>query len=84
MPAFKCPAPRFNSMARPPTSVIVRPVVIDFPDGTSRRLHERWREKLTEAQRRYIEERDKVTKAEYLRILKAFSDLVVRGKVPPD
>jgi len=58
--------------------------LIDFPDGVARRLHERWRDKLADAQRRYQETPTKATKAEYRRVLKQFADLVVRGKVPTD
>jgi len=57
--------------------------MIDSPDGVARRLHELWRDKLTEAQRRYAESRNEDTRTEYLRVLKIFSDLVIRDKAPP-
>ena len=59
-------------------------LLIDFPDGVARRLHKRWREMLAEAQRRYKENPNSETKAEYLRVLKQFADLVLRGKLPRD
>ena len=55
-------------------------IEIEFPDGTTRRSHERWREKVAEAERRYKENKTGEAKAEYLRILKAFADLTLRRK----
>ena len=46
---------------------------ISFPDGVAWRLHETWRAKLFEAEFRYAQE----TKAEYLRLLRTFQDLVL-------
>jgi hypothetical protein len=57
-------------------------MVITFPDGAAWRLHETWRMKLFEAERRYTQDRNEKTKAEYLRILRTFKDLVVYGIVP--
>jgi hypothetical protein len=58
--------------------------VISFPDGVARRLHDPWREKLKEAQLRYTAARNEENRAEYLRVLKAFSDLVLRSKIPEE
>lgn len=55
---------------------------ISFPDGVAWRLHETWRKKLFEAELRYTRNRNAETKAEYLRVLKIFKDLVLYGIVP--
>jgi len=47
-------------------------------------LHDRWRDKLADAQRRYKETPTEATKAEYRRVLKQFADLVLRAKLPTD
>ena len=57
-------------------------MMISFPDGVARRLHETWRVKLFEAECRYTQDRNDKTKAEYLRVLRIFKDLVVYGIVP--
>jgi hypothetical protein len=59
-------------------------MVISFPDGAAWRLHETWRMKLFEAERRYTQDRNDKTKAEYLQVLRIFKDLVVYGIVPRD
>lgn len=56
--------------------------MIQFPDGTDRRLHDRWSENLGEAQACYQGNRNEETKAEYLRVLQIFTDLVLRDKAP--
>lgn len=56
--------------------------MIEFPDGVPRKSHALWREKLADAQRRYRENPNPETKAEYVRVLKAFADLVLRYKLP--
>ena len=53
-----------------------------FPDGTMRRLHDRWREKLAGAQSRYVEDRNIENREAYLRTLKAFTNLVIRDQIP--
>jgi hypothetical protein len=52
------------------------------PDGILWRLHETWRAKLFEAESRLKQERSLETKAEYMRVLRIFKDLVVNGKPP--
>lgn len=59
-------------------------VLAYFPDGTLWRLHEHWRERLVEAQSRYTENRNKENREEYLRMLKVFTNLVVRDEMPED
>jgi hypothetical protein len=56
--------------------------MIAFPDGTTRKLHDPWRWRLEEAERRYRDAKNKESRAEYLRILRIFSDLVLRYKLP--
>ena len=53
---------------------------IEFPDGTARQLHDRWRDEV-DAYCRYLEQRNEETRAEYLRFLRIFTDLVVRNKL---
>ena len=57
-------------------------MVITSPDGVAWRLHDTWRTKLFEAERRYTQERNDKTKAEYLQVLKTFKDLVLYDIVP--
>jgi hypothetical protein len=57
-------------------------MVIRSPDGAKWRLHETWRAKLLEAERRYDQNQNDKTKAEYMQVLKIFKDLVVYGIVP--
>jgi hypothetical protein len=56
--------------------------MIAFPDGTTRKLHDPWRWRLEEARRRYRAAKNKESLAEYLRMLKIFSDLVLHYKLP--
>ena len=58
--------------------------MIAFPDGTTRKLHDPWRWRLEEAERRYRDAKSKESRAEYLRILKTFSDLVLRYRLPEE
>jgi hypothetical protein len=57
-------------------------MVITSPDGAVWSLHETWRKKLFEAELRYTQNRNAETKAEYLRVLKIFKDLVLYGIMP--
>lgn len=59
-------------------------MVVSFPDGVAWRLHESWRAKLSEAQFRYAQDRNNETKVEYLRVLRAYKDLVLYGILPQD
>ena len=58
--------------------------MIAFPDGTTRKLHDPWRWKLEEAEQRYQDERSAESRSEYLRILRTFSDLVLRYELPEE
>ena len=58
--------------------------MIDFPDGTLRREQDLCREKLDAAGRRHADELSAEKRAEYLRILKAFTKLVMNGRAPAD
>ena len=51
-------------------------------DGVDWRLHDEWRSKLSEAERHFKEHPNDETKAEYMRILKIFKDLVMHGILP--
>jgi hypothetical protein len=55
---------------------------ISFPDEVGWELHETWRARLFEAQSRYKQNRNRETKAEYMRVLTTFKDLVFYGFVP--
>jgi hypothetical protein len=57
-------------------------MVITFPDGVAWRLRETWRAKLFEAELRYTQSRNAETKAEYMRVLRIFKDLVVYDILP--
>ena len=57
-------------------------MILTSPDGTLWRLHETWRGKLAYAQLRMKQDRNPETKAEYLRVLRIFKDLVMYGKLP--
>ena len=59
-------------------------MAISSPDGVEWKLHEVWRARLLEAQHRYARNRNHETKAEYMRVLRAFKDLVFYGIVPQD
>jgi hypothetical protein len=58
--------------------------MIAFPDGTAIKLYNPWRWKLEEAERRYRTAKSTESRAEYLRILRIFSDLVLRYKLPQE
>jgi hypothetical protein len=60
-----------------------RRIMIDFPDGTLRREQDLCREKLDAAGRIYADKRSPENRAEYLRILRAFTELVMNGKAAP-
>jgi hypothetical protein len=45
-------------------------------------LEKQWRRKLAEAEFRYIKNPCEETRAEYLRVLKTFAQLVIEGKTP--
>ena len=49
-----------------------------------RQVHDVWRERLQDAQTRYSQTRDQEALAAYRSILKTFSDMVLRGKMPED
>jgi len=55
--------------------------MIDFPDGTLRREQDLCREKLDAASRRCTDERSPENRAEYLRALRAFTELVMNEDV---
>jgi hypothetical protein len=59
-------------------------MTIDFPDGVALRLHERWHNKLTEAQDRYTADRNEANRSKYLKVLRIFAALVVRDEVPDE
>ena len=59
-------------------------MAISSPDGVEWKLREMWRAKLSEAQYRYAQNRNHETKAAYMRVLRAFKDLVFYGIVPRD
>jgi len=46
------------------------------------RLHSEWRQKLGDARSRYAADRCEANREEYLRILKVFSDIVLRHELP--
>jgi hypothetical protein len=52
-------------------------------DSSDSPLDDFLRAKLDEAQRRYAEDRTEESRAEYRRVLRIYSDLVLRGKMPP-
>jgi hypothetical protein len=57
-------------------------MTLTCPDGILWRLHETWRAKLAEAHCRMEQDRKLETKAEYLRVLRIFKDLVMYGRLP--
>jgi hypothetical protein len=59
-------------------------VVIDFPDGVARRLHERWRDNLAVAQARYTADKNETNGTEYLKVLRTFTGLVLRNELPDE
>jgi hypothetical protein len=59
-------------------------MVIAFPDGVGRRLHERWHDKQAEAEAHYSGDRSDSNRIEYLRLLRIFAALVIRYKIPEE
>jgi hypothetical protein len=59
-------------------------MIVAFPDGTTSKLHDPWRWRLEGAERRYRAAKNKESRAEYLRILRIFSALVLRYKLPEE
>ena len=57
-------------------------VLGSHPDGPEWRLRDAWRASLLEAEVRYKNNRNAETKAEYLRILETFKDLIMNGIMP--
>ena len=53
------------------------------PYGTLWRFHEAWRAEVLEAEQRYKQNRNEKTKAEYKRVLKIFSRIVMQDSPPP-
>jgi hypothetical protein len=51
---------------------------VAFPDGTTRKLHDHWRWRLEEAERRYRDAKNKESRAEYLRVVRRLFGFVVR------
>jgi len=58
--------------------------MFQFSDPLSHALHERWRHKVADAQRRYSEDRSPENQREYVRVLRVFTDLILRNKIPED
>ena len=52
------------------------------PYGTLWRFHEAWRAEVLEAEQRYKQNRNEKTKAEYRRVLKIFSKIVIQDGLP--
>ena len=52
------------------------------PDGTLCRFHEAWRVQLIEAELHMRRDKNPATKAEYIRVLRIFKDLVMYGMLP--
>jgi hypothetical protein len=59
-------------------------MILTSPDGILCRLHETWRAKLFAAEIRMKQDRNPETKAEYMRVLRIFKDLVMHGKLPDE
>ena len=59
-------------------------MTIEFPDDLAQPLYERWRDRLEDARRLYVAEQNERTRADYLRVLTKFADLVLRGQRPED
>ena len=57
-------------------------MAISFPDCIDCRLHDAWRARLLEAEGRLTQNCDDESRAEYVRILKIFKDLVLHGIKP--
>ena len=57
-------------------------MVFSSPDGVDWRLHDEWRSKLLDAERRFQQDKNTETKAEYMHIVRVFKDLVMYGTRP--
>jgi hypothetical protein len=57
-------------------------MILTSPDGILWRLHETWRAKVFEAEFRMKQDQNLETKAEYMRVLRIFKDLVMHGQLP--
>lgn len=55
-----------------------------FPDGATLRSQDHWRDKVVEAQMRYGASQTDQNKTEYLRLLRVFADLVIKGQPPKE
>ena len=55
-----------------------------FAEDPLAALQDSWRERLTEAQQRYSENRNGETRRDYLRLLRIFTDLVSNRRVPSE
>ena len=53
--------------------------MVDFPEGTKKREEDLSREKLEQAQLRYLQEKTPEARAEFRQALETFTDLVMRG-----
>jgi hypothetical protein len=58
-------------------------MAVDFPDTPALAPDDFWRLRLEEAQRRYSDNPNAETHAEFRRLLRLFADLVVRNQLPP-
>lgn len=57
-------------------------MTVDFPDGVPRPLHDCWRDKFDDAYAHYSENPTPENRAEVMRILRIFADLMLRDKLP--
>ena len=57
-------------------------MVMECPDGVVRRPQTFWFRKLVLTRAQYMAVPNAETKREYLRVLKAFTDLVLQSKLP--
>jgi hypothetical protein len=57
---------------------------IPSTDDAELQLHQHWGGRLTVARKQYLEAHSETARGEYLRVLRAFADLVMRGKVPKE
>jgi hypothetical protein len=81
IPTFEVPCPPINP-ERPAPAKDYLWVMIGFSDDGLSRSRSLWREKLKEAEARYTENRDEDNRAEYRRVLKVFTRLVVHDEQP--
>jgi hypothetical protein len=56
---------------------------IGFSCNSRPGLDDFWRAKLEEAQRRYSEDQTTESRNEWMRVLRVFANLAVRGELPP-